>query len=156
MAADSRFEYLFAEQTEILRAVKRMEIAFELAAETDFSKRIKGLLELRTLEHAYDGIAEHCHSEERIVESTFRRYLSRQDYSRVVAEHEELLRLLYNFREELEFATADSTASLLPLGKELVHRILTHISFEAEQLKRIEGGGPVPEEVLMRYTESPE
>ena len=133
-----------------------MENAFELAAAGDFSKRIKGLLELRTLEHAYDGIAEHCHSEERIVESTFRRYATRQEYSRIVAEHEELLRLLYNFREELEFATADSTTSLVPLGKELVHLVLEHISFEMELLKRIEAGGPVPEEVLMRYTESPE
>jgi len=85
MTAETRFEYLTSEQTEILRAIKRMETAFELAGDNDFSKRIKGLLELRSLEHAYDGIAEHCHSEERIVESTFRHYASAAEYSQIVA-----------------------------------------------------------------------
>ena len=156
MIDETRFEYLTSEQTEILRAIKRMETAFELAGDKDFSKRIKGLLELRTLEHAYDGIAEHCHSEERIVESTFRHYASKTEYSQIVAGHSELLRLLYNFREELEFATADSTTSLIPLCKELVGRIREHIGFEKELLERTDSTGPVPEKVLMRYTESPE
>lgn len=156
MAIIGRFEYLQSEENEILSATKRMEEALQLAAAEEFSKRIKGLLELRALEHAFDGIGEHCHSEERIVESTFRHYSGGEEYSRVVTEHAELLRLLYNFREELEFATADSTASLIPSGKELVRRTREHIDFEKKMLERIETAGPVPEEVLMRYTESPE
>lgn len=156
MALNSRFEYLQTEQSEILNATRRMENALELAASDDFSNRVKGLLELRALEHTFDGIGEHCHSESRIVQSTFRRYLNGKDYSQVVAEHAELLRLLFNFREELEFATADSTASLIPPGKELIARIRAHIDFEKGLLDRIESAGPVPEEVLMRYSESAE
>lgn len=156
MELTDRSEYLHKEQNEILNAAKQMERAFELATSGDFSRRVKGLLELRALEHAMDGIGEHCHSEARIVQSAFRHYSTAAEYSRVAAEHAELLRLLYNFREELEFATADSTASLIPLGKELVRRIREHIEFEKKLLERTESEGPVPEEVLMRYTESPD
>lgn len=156
MAGNGRLEYLHTEQNEILAATKRMEDALQLAGVEDFSKRVKGLLELRALEHAFDGMAEHCHSEERIVESTFRRYSSRQEHSQVAAEHTELLRLLYNFREELEFATADSAADVIPSGKELIRKIREHIGFEKKLLERIESEGPVPEEILLRYTESPE
>ena len=156
MELTDRLEYLHKEQNEILNAIRRMEGAFELSANEDFSRRVKGLLELRSLEHAMDGIGEHCHSEARIVQSAFRHYSTGAEYSRLLAEHAEILRLLYNFREELEFTTADSTASLIPLGKEMVRRIREHIEFERKLLERAESEGPVPEEVLMRYTESPE
>lgn len=156
MTLNSRFEYLQTEQDEILHATNRMEKALELAGSEEFSKRLKGLLELRALGHAFDGIGEHCHSEERMVQSTFRRCLNKPEYSRVVAEHTELLRQLYNFREELEFATADSAPAIIPSGKELIRRVRGHINYERKLLERISAAGPIPEEVLMRYTESPE
>jgi hypothetical protein len=156
MPLNSRFEYLETEQEKILNATERIEKALELAGNEEFSKRVKGLLELRALSHVFDGIGEHCHSEERIVQSTFRRFLDGPEYSRVVAEHTELLRLLNNFREELEFATADSAGTIIPSGKELIRRIREHIIYERTLLERISAAGPVPEEVLMRYTESPE
>jgi hemerythrin-like domain-containing protein len=156
MTLTTRLEYLRLEQDEMLRVMARVEEAFGLAASEDFAGRLKALVDLRALDRGLAGVAEHCHSEDRIVESTFRHYSNKAEYARLNAEHTELMRLLNDFREELEFATADSTAEVIPLGRELIRKIREHIAYERILLDRIDTEESVPEEVLMRYTESPE
>jgi hypothetical protein len=156
MTFSTRMLYLKLEQDEMLRILDRVDEALKQATSEDFESRLKALADLHSLERGLTGIGEHCRSEDRVVESTFRHYLNQPEYARMNAEHAEILRLLSNFRNELEFATADSTAVLVPLGKELTTYVRAHLSYERKILESVEMSGAVPNELMMRYTESPE
>jgi hemerythrin-like domain-containing protein len=156
MTLTTRLEYLRLEQEEMLRLVSRLEEALGQAVNQEFETRRKALIGLHALDRGLLGVGEHCHSEDRIVESTLRRYSNKTEYARLNAEHADMLRLLSDFREGMEFATADSIADVIPAGKELIQKIREHIAYERTFLDRIDTSESVPEEVLIRYTESPE
>lgn len=156
MTFANRLLYLELEREEILRIADRIDEAIGLAKSEDFESRLRSLVSLHSLERGLMGIGEHCHSEDRVVESAFRHFLNPAEYTRMNAEHTEILRLLNNFRKELEFATADSTAELIPLGNELTRYVRAHVAYERKIMETVDVSAPVPNEVLLRYTESPE
>ena len=147
MGLRDRLEYLRTEQREILRLVQQIGEALDLASQEDFSERSASLSALRALEHGLAGVAEHCHSENRAVESTFHRYLKGEEYRHITAEHEELLKLLHDFQEELRFATADLTKKFIPFGRELIGRVRAHIGYEETLLDQIERSEEVPDDL---------
>jgi len=56
---------------------------------------------------------------------------------RIDAEHEQIIRAVMNFREELKFATADRTMAMILPGMDVVKRLRAHIAYEQELLGRI-------------------
>jgi hypothetical protein len=138
MRLQDRLEYLRSEQQELFHLAQQIEEVLELAQKEGFSDRSAALSALRTLEHRMLGIVEHCHSEDRAVESTFHHYLDSSAYKRVITEHEQLLKVLHNFHEELRFATGDSTATLIPSGRDLITQLRAHIQYEEALLNQIE------------------
>ena len=141
MALHHRIEYLRKEHQELLNLADRIEKLLESASKRDFSEHVKSLTELRSLEHGLAGIVEHCRAEDRIIESTYHQYLQPDERARVDTEHEELIRLATNFREELKCATADRTMAMILPGMDVVKWLRAHISYEQELLGRIAGLG---------------
>jgi hypothetical protein len=137
MALRDRIAYLRTEHVKLLELAENVAAVLALASSTNFPEQQKSLAGLRAFKHAFDGVAEHCHAEKRIIESIYQRYLKEQEHAQVRAEHEEILRALEQFREELRFATADRTASLVGPGIELVRLLRTHVAHEDEWLDRI-------------------
>ena len=72
--------------------VARIEAALALACQEDVAKHADSLAQLRALEPGFPGIAEHCHSEERIVESTFHAHASKKECVKNDEQHREILR----------------------------------------------------------------
>jgi hypothetical protein len=145
-----------AELSEILGALNRMEEALGRAGSKDFQERLSGLLSFGALKQSLNGIAEHCQSQDHQAESSFRDDLNGAENLCMASEHAEIERLLHHFREELESVTADAAATIILLGKKLTRQIRAHIRNEREMLEHIETPGPVTEEILLRYTESPD
>jgi hypothetical protein len=137
MALHHRIEYLGKEHQELLNLADRIEKLLESASKRDFSEHVKSLTELRSLDHGLTGIVEHCRAEDRIIEFAYQQYLQPDERARVDAEHEELIRLVTNFREELKFATADRTMAMILPGMDVVKCLRTHIAYEHELLGRI-------------------
>jgi hypothetical protein len=137
MALCHRIQYLRKEHEELLHLAKRIAEVLESASKNDFEKQLGVLNELRSLNHGLAGVVEHCHAENRIVESTYQHYLEQKERDRIHAEHEEIIRAIANFREELKFATVDRTMGILIPGMEVVNRLQDHIAFEREMLGRI-------------------
>jgi hypothetical protein len=142
-----------AELSDILGALNRMEEALGRAGSKDLEERLTGLLAFGALEQSLNGIAEHCQSQDHQVEFSFRDDLNGAENLCMASEHAEIERLLHHFRKELECATADAAATIIPLGRELTTQIRAHIQNEREMLERIETPGPVTEEILLRYAE---
>jgi hypothetical protein len=145
-----------AELSEILDALNRVEEALGRAGSEDLQERLRGLLAFGALEQSLNGIAEHCQSQDHQAESSFRDDLNGAENLCMASEHAAIERLLHHFREELESATADAAAAIILLGRELTTQIRAHIRNEREMLERIETPGPVTEEILLRYVESPD
>lgn len=137
MALCDRIAYLRTEHAKLLELAENVPRRLALASSTKFPERQKSLAGLRAFNHAFDGIAEHCHAENRIVESIYRRYLKERERAQIKAEHQEILRALGEFREELRFATADRTRSLVAPGTELVNILRRHVAHEEEWLDLI-------------------
>jgi hypothetical protein len=137
MALRHRVEYLRTEHKELLQLADRVEAALARATHKDFPDHQKCLAELRALEHGFNGIVEHCHSENRIVESTFHQYLNQNERVRVDEEHGKIVRTLAEFREELRFATVDRMTAMIIPGMQLVSELRAHIANEAELLDQI-------------------
>jgi hemerythrin len=137
MALRHRIEYLRREHTELLRLANRIEAALAAASKESSPNHLRGITELRVLEHGFSGIAEHCHSEERILESTLHHYLDADERLRIDEEHGKIVRALAEFREELRFATADRTMSMVIPGMNVVNQLRAHISDEEKLLDRI-------------------
>ena len=134
-----RMEYLRREHEELLNLANRIEKLLESASSSDFEEHLKSLPALRSLEHGLAGIVEHCRREERIIESTYHHSLQLEELARMDAEHEQIVRLVRNFREELKYATADRTMAMILPGMELVKWLRAHIAYEREMLGRIAG-----------------
>ena len=137
MELRNRIAYLRAEHAKLLELAEKVSGTLAPAYSANFAERQKTLAQLRGFDHAFDGIAEHCHAENRIVEPVYHRYLRERERAQIHAEHQEILRALGEFREELRFATADHTASLVGPGMELVRVLRTHVADEEVSLDRI-------------------
>ena len=138
MAIQDRLEYLRTEDQRLVEIAEKIESALGLISKPEFTDRLAGLLQLRELDHSLAGIVEHCHSEDRIIESTYHHFLNPADYARIKREHEKILRLISAFRVELRFATADLTNGLDPAGEELVDQLRAHVDYERGLLAKIE------------------
>jgi hypothetical protein len=150
MALCHRIEYLRREHTELLHLADRIEAALAATSKESFSEHLKGITELRELEHGFSGIVEHCHSEERILESTFHHYLGTAERRRIDEEHGKIVRALAEFREELRFATADRTMSMIIPGMNVVNQLRAHISHEEKLLDRIMKSAAAPRKRAMK------
>lgn len=137
MALRDRIAYLPTEHAKLVELAEKVARTLALASSTNFPEQQKSLAGLRAFNHAFDGIAEHCHAENRIVESIYQRYLKEREHAQIKAEHREILRALGEFREELRFATVDRTACLVVPGTELVNILRRHLAHEEEWLGRI-------------------
>jgi hypothetical protein len=137
MGIQDRLEYLRTEDQRLLELAEKIENALDRISKPEFTDRLGGLLQLRELDHSLAGIVEHCHSEERIIESTYHHFLDPPDYDRIKKEHEQLLRLVGAFRVELRFATADLTNGVSPAGEELAEYVRVHVTYEQKLLGKI-------------------
>jgi hypothetical protein len=136
MVLGHRVEYL-REEHKGLELADRIEAALTLASRKESADHEKSVAELRALEHGFSGIVEHCHAEERIVESTFHHYLGERERSRIDEQHREILRAVGEFREDLRFATVDRMKETGVTGSEVVRKLREHIAGESELLDRI-------------------
>ena len=137
MALRDRIAYLRKEHRELLQVADKIESALALGSKPDFSNHQRCLQDLRALEHGLAGIKEHCHAEERAVESIYHLYADRKARRAIEQEHAEITRVLADFRAELQFATADRTQALQGPGKALVGRLRSHIVREERLLREI-------------------
>ena len=152
MTLRHRIEYLRKEHEELLHLADRIEKMLELASKNEFAEHLKSLTGLRSLEHGLTGIVEHCHAEDRIVESTYHHSLQPEERARIDAEHQQIIRAVTDFREELKFATADRTMAMIVPGMDVVNRLRAHIAYEREMLGRIAELGKPPKTALGRKT----
>jgi len=150
MALRDRLNYLRMEEDEILRLMDTVEGLLALASKGNYAVRSKAVSDLHSLEHFLGGILEHCRPEERILESTYHRFLQPHERKRIQAEHEQIVRLVTSFRDELKFATSDRTESVVEIGKNLNDRVRQHIALEQVLLNRIERLSALPESVIVR------
>jgi len=152
MALRRRIQYLRKEHEELLHLADRIEKMLESSSKNDFAEHLKGLTGLRSLEHGLAGIVEHCHAEDRIVESTYHHSLQPEERARIDAEHQQIIRAVTDFREELKFATADRTMAMIVPGMDVVKRLRAHVAYEREMLGRIAELGNPPKTALGRKT----
>lgn len=148
MALRHRIQYLRKEHEGLLRLADRIEEMLELASKNDVAEHLKSLTGLRSLEHGLAGIVEHCHAEDRIIESTYHHYLQQNERERIDTERELIIRAVTNFREELKFATTDRTMAMIPSGMDVVKRLRAHIAHERELLGRIAEVGNPPKRAV--------
>ena len=139
MALHARMEYLRREQKELLGLVGRIEAALTLASQENVAKHEVSLARLRALEAGFQGIAEHCHSEERIVESTLHAHASKKERVKNNEQHREILRQLGAFRDDLRFATVDRLHDVCVSGNELTRALRAHVASESAVLDEIAG-----------------
>jgi molecular chaperone GrpE (heat shock protein) len=132
MALRHHIQYLRKEHEELLHLADRIEKMLESASKNDFAEHLKSLTGLRSLEHGLAGIVEHCGAEDRIIESTYHRYLQQDERARIDAEDEQIIRAVTNFREELKCATTDRTMAMILPGMDAVNRLRAHIAYERE------------------------
>jgi hypothetical protein len=137
MALRHRVEYLRTEHKKLLQLADRIETALALASHKEFPDHEKSLAELRALEHGFSGILEHCHAEDRIVESTFHQYLNPKERLRIEEEHGKIVRALSEFREELRFSTVDRMTAMILPGMDVVNQLRAHVAHETGLLDRI-------------------
>jgi hypothetical protein len=131
-----RIGYLREEQEVLLNLAARIEKLLESASSNDFSERVKSLLELRSLEPRLAGIVEHCHAGRRLVESVDVSHLQPEERARIEAEHEQIIRVVDNFREELKCTTVDRTMAMILPGMDVVKWLRAHVAYERELLGR--------------------
>lgn len=133
-----RIEYLRKEHAELLAIAENLARILLDANSADFPVQQQVLTNLRSFNnHRFNGIVEHCHLDDRLVESTYHKYLSDEDRTLLAEEHARLARLLSAFREELRFATADRVASLSKPGETLVQTLRAHVATEEGYLNKI-------------------
>jgi len=137
MALRDRIAYLRKEHKEMVQLANQIESALTLGAKADFPEHRKCITALRALEHGFQGIEEHCHAEERVVESTYHHYVKSSERRRLDSQHAEIMRGLADFREELRYATADRTEALRGPGMALVTRLRSHIVHEEKLLREV-------------------
>ena len=137
MALRSLIQYLRKEHGDLQHLADRIERMLESASKKDFLEHWKSLTGLRSLEHGLVRVVAHCRTKDRSVESTYHLFLQQADLARMGIEHEQIIRAVTNFREELKCATADRTMAMIVPGMDVVNRLRTHIAYERELLGRI-------------------
>ena len=137
MALRHLIQYLRAEHQALHNLAARLDKLLTAASKNDFAEHSKSLSALRSLERGLLGIVRHCSEQDRDVESTYLHYLNQDDRTRIAEEHEQLIRAVTNFREELKCATPDRTMAMILPGMEVVSRLRSHIAYEQEMLGRI-------------------
>jgi len=150
----SRLDYFRKEHDEILHFLNDWKNALKMAGGDGDDERRKGLAELRRFENELLSIQEHCHAEERTVDSPFQIYLDDVSLTRLAQEHELLRQLSNDFLRELRFATLMRTNEVVRLGNALLEQLRRHIAHEAALLEQIEEGRAAEEKLLLRYTDS--
>jgi hypothetical protein len=129
-------EYLQEEHEELLNLAAKIERLLDSASKQNFSEHTQSLGELRSLEHRFAGIVEHCHPGDRLVESLDVSRLRPEERARIQAEHEQIIRVVDNFREELKFATADRVMAMILPGMDVVKWLRAHVAYERDVLGR--------------------
>ena len=132
-----RIGYIREEHEALLNLAARIDKLLESASSSDFSERVKSLSDLRAFEHRLGGVVEHCHARERLVESVDVSHLQPEERGRIEAEHEQIVRVIENFREELKCATVDRTMAMILPGMDVVKWLRAHVAYERELLGRI-------------------
>ena len=138
MALRNRMAYLRKELRELLGFADKIQSDLALGSSNDFPEQQQCLADLRGLEHGLRAIEEHCHADDRAVESTLHHFAGRAARRRLQLEHAGIVHALGEFREELRFATADRTGSLRAPGMTLLGLLRQHIAYELDLLRNIE------------------
>lgn len=132
-----RMEYLREEHEELLSLAAKLEKLLDSASKHDFAAHVQSLSELRSLEHRLVGVVEHCHAGDRLVESVDLAHLQPEERARIETEHEQIIRVVENFREELKVATSDRTMAMILPGMDVVKWLRAHVAYERERLGRV-------------------
>jgi hypothetical protein len=82
------------------------------------------------------------------VESTYHHSLQPAERARIDAEHEQIVRAVADFREELKFATVDRIVPMIPAGIDVVSRLRAHVAYEKEMLNRIAAPAGTPKRTI--------
>jgi len=131
-------DYLVKEHEELLKVAAKVESLLESTSKNDFAEHVKTFAELRSLEHSFTGIQEHCHAGDRLVESAYYKEFPQKDLARIEADHRRIVHAVASFREELKCATPDRTMAMIMPGMDLVKLLREHVAFEVELLRRVE------------------
>lgn len=153
MALRHLIQYLRIEHQGLLNLATRLDKLLTAASKNDFAEHSRSLSALRSLERGLLGVVRHCSEQDRDVESTYLHYLHQDERARIAEEHEQLVRAVTNFREELKCATPDRTMAMILPGMDVVIRLRSHISYEQEMLGRIMEVA-VPSRPVVRKKES--
>ena len=137
MALRHRVAYVRKEHKGLLDLARHIEVALALAGKESVRGHEQSLAKLRKLEDHLRGVVEHCHADERIVESTLHEYAGESERAKNEEEHRDVLRKLATFRDELRFATVDHLQGTRIAGQEFLGTLQTHVAGESELLKRI-------------------
>jgi hypothetical protein len=132
-----RIQSLRKEHEKLLHLAGRIEKMLKLASRNVFSEHLKSLKGLQSLELWLASVEKHCYAEEHTIERTFQHSLQDDERARIDAEHEQIIRAVKNFREEMKFATADRTMAMILPGMDVVKGLRAHIAYEREMLDRI-------------------
>ena len=136
MGLNHCLDYLVKEHEELLKVAAKIESLLESASKNDFAEHVKAFAELRSLEHSFTGIVEHCHAGDRLVESRYYKDFARKDRARIDADHRQIVHAVASFREELKCASPDRTMAMILPGMDLVKLLREHVAFEEEVFKQ--------------------
>jgi hypothetical protein len=137
MKLSQQIDYLGAEQNAILSLADKIEKLLDSTPKGDYSEHERTVMELRSLDHRLAGIVEHCHAQDRLVESTYYQELQKEERERIDAEHQRIIQAVTSFREELKCATADRMNAMILPGMDVVKLIRTHVPYEASVLTKL-------------------
>jgi len=132
-----QIDYLGAEQDAALSLTDKIEKLLDSTCKGDYSEHERTINELRSLDHGLAGIVEHCHAQDRLVESTYYQALQKDELERIDAEHQRIIQAITSFREELKCATADRMNAMILPGMDIVRLIRTHVPYEASLLTKL-------------------
>jgi hemerythrin-like domain-containing protein len=158
MDVGTRIKYFHKQHQDFLRLLDEWESVIETAGSSDGEECVRGLARMRELHPELKEIEAHCLSEERNVDSPYRKYLQEGQLETLESEHQDLARLLTELFTELRFATLYQTDRARQVGRATSALARRHIQFGETLLNEIEQkiGEEAEQEVLLRYTQSPE
>lgn len=136
MGLNHCLDYLVKEHEELLKVAAKIESLLESASKNDFAEHVKTFAELRSLEHSFTGIVEHCHAGDRLVESRYYKDFARKDLARIDADHRQIVHVVASFREELKCASPDRNMAMILPGMDLVKLLREHVAFEEDVFKQ--------------------
>ncbi len=144
MVLRQHVKHLRKEHKELLHVADAIEDVLDQASKNDFAERSSCLPKLRSLKRGLVEIVKHCHTEDRLIETAYHEYLRPDEWARSNSEHEQIIRNVTNFREELKFVTADRTMAMILPGLDVVNLLRAHIAFEEKLLNRLSESESAP------------